>query len=107
MISIPPLPSIVSEAFNSSVCWKVNVSAADEPTILRAPVAVEVILRAVVIRDAPAVSSPVVKVPAPAKLNARPGLFAITASLIVNSLPAGIVHDSVFVIVDNCVAERF
>ena len=44
---------------------------------------------------------------APAKLNDRPGLFAITASLIVNSLPAGIVHDSVFVIVDNCVAERF
>ena len=44
MISIPPLPSIVSEAFNSSVCWKVNVSAADEPTILRAPVAVEALI---------------------------------------------------------------
>ena len=77
------------------------MSPADEPTNLRLPAAVDLTLIAVVINEAPAVSSPLDKVPAPAKLKARPGLLATTVSLIVKSLPSGIVQFSVLEIVES------
>ena len=107
MISEPALPSIVSSAVKVSVGWKVNVSSPEEPTNLRLPTATASTLILVVINDLPAVSSPEDKVPAPEKLNLRPGLAANTASLIVRSLPSGIVRASTFEIVANCVATRF
>ena len=107
MISLPALPSIVSSAVRLSVCWKVKVSSLEEPTSFRLPAAVDLISIAVDIKEAPAVSSPVDKVPLPAKLNDRPGLDAKTASLIVKSLPDGIVQLSVFEIVERFAAVRF
>ena len=83
------------------------MSALEEPTSFRLPAAVDLISIEVDIRDAPAVSSPVDKVPLPAKLNERPGFAARIASLIVKSLPDGIDQLSVFDIVERFAAVRF